>query len=51
MKIEFRKLFPISWYRLKKGYDFNLFVFWLDCMLYVIPLTIISVLILNSLIG
>jgi hypothetical protein len=48
-KMEFRKLFPITWYRLKTGQDWNPFLFWVDCMFYVIPLTIISALILNSL--
>lgn len=43
MKIEWRKFFPISWYRWEKGYDFNIFAFWLDCMLYITPLTIVII--------
>lgn len=49
MNFEWRKLFPISWYRWSKGHDFNSFVFYLDMTLWVILiLTIMGVLIANT---
>ena len=38
---EWRKLFPISWYRWNKGYDFNAVIFFVDLLLYVIPASIL----------
>ncbi len=45
MKFEWRKLFPISWYRFNKGYSFNAFAFYVDLIIvFLIPLSIILVL-------
>ncbi len=41
MKFEWKKLFPISWYRWNKGYDFNAFIFYLDVLIWAIPLSIL----------
>ena len=50
MKFEWRKLFPISWYRWNKGHDFNAFIFYLDVFIWSIPLsTLFAVWLLNVL--
>ena len=41
MKFEWRKLFPISWYRWNKGYDFNGFIFYLDVLIWLILLIVV----------
>ena len=41
MKFEKRKMFPISWYRWNKGYDFNIFAFYLDVLIWSIPCSIL----------
>ena len=49
-KFNFRKLFPLSWHRYKNGLDFNAFSFYIDLLIYVIPIFIfITVLITNDL--
>jgi hypothetical protein len=40
-KFEWRKLFPISWYMWNKGHDFNAFIFFIDTLIYLIPLSIL----------
>lgn len=42
-KFDFRRFFPISYYRLKKGYDFNNEIFLLDCLIYPVALIIIAI--------
>lgn len=41
MKFEWRKLFLISWYRWNKGHDFNTFIFYIDILIWSIPLSIL----------
>jgi len=40
-KFDWRKLFPISWYRWNKGYDFNAFIFYIDILIWLVPIGII----------
>lgn len=49
MKFEYRKLFPISWYRWNKGYDFNTFLFFIDILIWTTPLSLLITLILDGL--
>lgn len=47
-KFEWLKLFPISYYRWNKDHDFNAFIFYLDILLYAIPLSmLLSYIIIN----
>jgi hypothetical protein len=39
-KFEWRKLFPITWYRWNRGHDFNIVTFYLDTLVWTIPLSI-----------
>ena len=49
-KFDKRKLFPLSWYFWNKGHDFNIFIFFIDILIYAIPIsTILSFLLLNYL--
>ena len=41
-EFEWRKLFPISWYRLNKGYDFNAFIFYLDLLMWAVLILLIA---------
>lgn len=48
MGFEWRKLFLISWHRWNNGYDFNAFIFYIDTLILMTPLTIlVSWLVLN----
>ncbi len=50
MKFEWRKLFLISWYRWNKVHDFNIFIFYLDILIWSIPLgTLFAMLVLSTL--
>lgn len=43
MKFDWRNLFFISKYRWNKGYDFNIFVFYIDLLIWTIPMSVIYV--------
>lgn len=48
MKLNLRPMFPISFYRYSNNKEFNAFLFLVDCLLYIIPISILIANILNS---